>query len=64
MTHLPEVQKRINLINSLSDQSYFGSLLFKFEHGKIVHIRKEHNIKPSELSELTEVFNERTTSNS
>ena len=34
----------------LSCERFYGSITLKFEQGRIVHLRKEENLKPSELS--------------
>ncbi len=37
-------------LERLSSQAFFGSVTLKYERGTIVHVRKEENLKPSELS--------------
>lgn len=37
-------------IKQLIAAQFWGSLTLKFERGEVVNIRKEENIKPSELS--------------
>jgi major membrane immunogen (membrane-anchored lipoprotein) len=39
----------INYIRDLTDQRFWGFLTLKYEDGKIVHVRQEQNLKPSEL---------------
>jgi hypothetical protein len=39
-----------SFLRSLTEASFFGTITLKFEHGAVVHIRKEENLKPSELS--------------
>lgn len=37
-------------LNRLTKSRFWGSITLKFEAGKLVHARREENIKPSELS--------------
>lgn len=37
--------KLIDIIKSLMSQKFYGSILIKFECGKIVYVRKEEVIK-------------------
>jgi hypothetical protein len=39
----------LNYILELTDQQFWGFLTLKFEAGKVVHVRREENLKPSEL---------------
>lgn len=39
------IDKLINLIKELIAKKFYGSLLIKFESGKIVYLRKEETIK-------------------
>lgn len=39
------MNKLINLIKELITKKFYGSLLIKFESGKIVYIKKEQTIK-------------------
>jgi hypothetical protein len=39
----------INYIRDLTDKRFWGFLTLKYEDGKIVHVRQEQNLKPSEL---------------
>jgi len=41
----------INYIRSLEEEGFWGFLALKFENGKIVHIRREENLRPNELPE-------------
>ena len=40
----------LDYLSSLAEQSFWGTVTLKFENGRIVHIRQEVNLKPSELS--------------
>jgi len=40
----------IEYLSQLASERFWGSILIKFEAGKIVHIRREENLKPEELS--------------
>jgi len=40
------MDKLITLIKDLIAKCFYGELVIKFEHGKIVLIRKTENIKP------------------
>ena len=39
------MDKLINLIKTLINSCFYGELLIKFEHGKVVLIRKTESIK-------------------
>lgn len=54
-------QTAIDYLRSLADQGFWGAITLKYEHGEIVHIRKEENLKPSALSELPKVTNAQST---
>jgi len=36
-------------LQSLAAQGFWGFLTLKFEHGEVVHLRREENLKPTEL---------------
>jgi len=36
-------------LNQLVRDHFFGALTLKYEAGRLIHIRKEENLKPSEL---------------
>jgi len=36
-------------LQSLAEQRFWGFLTLKFEHGEVVHLRREENLKPTEL---------------
>ena len=40
----------IEYIRRLGEQGFFGAITLKYEGGKIVHVRREENLKPSDLS--------------
>jgi hypothetical protein len=40
----------LDYLNRLVEEEFYGLVALKFEHGKIVHVRQEQNLKPSELS--------------
>jgi len=40
----------ISYIQKLANENFWGTVAVKFEGGRIVHLRKEENLKPSELS--------------
>ena len=42
-------QTAIEYLKSLAGQSFWGFLTLKFEHGEVVHLRREENFKPTEL---------------
>jgi hypothetical protein len=54
-------QTAIDYLKSLAQQGFWGAITLKYEHGEIVHIRKEENLKPSSLSELPRVTNAKST---
>jgi hypothetical protein len=42
-------QTAFDYLQSLAEQRFWGFLTLKFEHGEIVHVRREENLKPTEL---------------
>lgn len=36
-------------LGQLSQTGFYGTIALKYEGGKVVHLRREENIKPSEL---------------
>jgi hypothetical protein len=38
-----------DFMDRLSREGFYGALTFKYEAGRVIHIRKEENLKPSEL---------------
>jgi hypothetical protein len=53
-------QSTIDYLRSLAEQGFYGTITLKYEAGKIVHVRKEENLKPSDLSGIPERINDRT----
>jgi hypothetical protein len=45
----PTLEPVIAYLQRLARSQMYGSLLLKFEHGRIVHLRLETNMKPSDL---------------
>ena len=45
----PINQTAIDYLRTLADQGFWGFLTLKFEHGEVVHLRREENLKPNEL---------------
>jgi len=43
-------QTAIDFLKGLAEQGFFGAITLKYEAGKVVHLRKEENLKPSDLS--------------
>jgi hypothetical protein len=43
-------QSAFDYLKSLAEQGFFGAITLKYEAGKVVHVRKEENLKPSDLS--------------
>jgi len=41
----------LEYLRDLTHCDFWGTIALKFERGAIVHVKKEENIKPSELSE-------------
>ena len=39
----------LNLVRSLSEAGFWGTLTRKFQHGEIVHITKEESIQPNTI---------------
>lgn len=40
----------LDWLSGLTSQNFWGTVSLKFENGRIVHVRQEVNMKPSELS--------------
>ncbi len=38
-----------NFVDRLSREGFYGALTLKYEAGRLIHIRKEENLKPTEL---------------
>jgi hypothetical protein len=38
-----------DFVDRLSRERFYGALTLKFEAGRLIHIRKEENLKPTEL---------------
>jgi hypothetical protein len=53
-------QSALDYLKSLAEQGFFGAITLKYEGGKIVHLRKEENLKPSDLSGTPERVNDRS----
>jgi hypothetical protein len=47
-------QNTITYLRSLETQHFWGFLTLKYEDGKIVHLRREENLKPSAIENLPE----------
>jgi hypothetical protein len=45
----PANQSAIDYLRSLAEQGFWGFVTFKLEHGEVVHVRREENLKPAEL---------------
>jgi hypothetical protein len=43
-------------LTNLCHQRYYGSVCLQFEAGRIVHVRREENIKPLELLKVTNLL--------
>jgi hypothetical protein len=50
-------QSAFDYLRSLAEQGFFGAITLKYEAGKVVHVRKEENLKPSDLSGTPERVN-------
>lgn len=44
-----DIQNAADYIRNLAELEFFGFVSFKFEKGRLVHIRREENIKPTDL---------------
>ena len=42
-------QTALDYLTSLAEHGFWGFLTLKFEHGEVVHVRREENLKPAEL---------------
>jgi hypothetical protein len=38
-----------DFVDRLSREGFYGALTLKYESGRLIHIRKEENLKPTEL---------------
>ena len=56
----PSNQTALDYLRSLADRGFWGMITLKYEAGKVVHVRKEENLKPSDLSGTPERANDRT----
>ena len=54
-------ERALQWMHDLIDSRFWGSLTFKFEAGRICHIRKEESIRPEQLSEKPDSKNARQT---
>ena len=45
------VDTTFDFVEDLAKAKFWGSVTIKFEHGRVVHIRKEENFKPETLSQ-------------
>ena len=50
-------QTALDYLRSLAEQGFWGAVTLKYEHGNIVHLRREENLKPSDLSGTPERAN-------
>jgi hypothetical protein len=50
-------QTAIDYLRSLAERGFWGAVTLKYEAGKVVHLRKEENLKPSDLSGTPERMN-------
>jgi hypothetical protein len=51
----------IDYLHRLASEKFWGALTIKFEAGRIVHIRREENLKPEELSRRVGLTDDRET---
>jgi ribosomal protein L35AE/L33A len=49
----------IEYLHRLSGEKFWGSVTVKFEAGRIVHVRREENLKPEELSRQVRLMDDR-----
>ena len=47
----------IKYLDRLATDQFWGTVALKYEHGTVVYIRKEENLKPSELSGTPRTIN-------
>jgi hypothetical protein len=43
-------ESAMQYLSQLENERFWGSLTIKFEAGRVVHVRREENLKPEELS--------------
>ncbi len=43
-------QPILGFLRGLGREQFWGSITLKFEAGRVVHVRREENLKPEELS--------------
>jgi len=46
-----KLEGALDYIRRLSKLAFWGSICLRFEAGRLVHVRREENLKPDELSE-------------
>jgi hypothetical protein len=51
----------LEYLSQLADERFWGSVTMKFEAGRIVHVRREENLKPEELSGELRLNNDKST---
>lgn len=51
----------LEYLSLLVDERLWGSVTMKFEAGRIVHVRREENLKPEELSGELRLNNDKST---
>lgn len=56
-----ENKSAIEYLHRLATERFWGSLTVKFEAGRIVHVRREENLKPEELSRQVRIMDDRAT---
>ena len=54
------MNEAIDLIRQLTSDRFYGALTLKFEAGRIVTIKKEQTLKPTDLSEHPRSQNAKT----
>lgn len=58
----PRDDSVIEYLQGLQAQGFWGSVSFKFEGGRVTHIREERNLKPGELSGGPKAYDKSRTS--
>jgi hypothetical protein len=54
----PSLDGAIAYLSALVRERFWGAVTLKFEGGQLVHVRREENLKPSELSGSQRFVNE------
>jgi hypothetical protein len=49
-----DTRSAIEYLKQMAEQRFWGFISMKFENGNVVHVRREENLKPAQMSTLPE----------